>query len=64
VPGKAAYLAFEDDPGLEFEYFLAQKLGMTVSRLRAELDNSEFVYWTRYYARKQQREELARKMGD
>lgn len=37
---------------------------MTVARLRAEMSNSEFVYWTRFYARKQQREELARKMGE
>lgn len=60
MPGKAAYLAFENDPGLEFEYFLAQKLGMTVARLRAEMDGGEFVYWTRFYARKQQAQELAR----
>lgn len=36
---------------------------MTVRRLRAEMDNGEFVLWTRFYARKQQRDELAQKMG-
>lgn len=40
--------------------FLAQKLGMTVARLRADMDNGEFVRWHMYYARKAQREELER----
>lgn len=39
---------------------LASKLGMTVARLRLEMSNSEFVYWQAYYARKSQREQLAR----
>ncbi len=33
---------------------------MTVARLRAEMTQSEFLYWTRYYALKAQREELER----
>jgi hypothetical protein len=33
---------------------------MTVARMCAEMSNGEFVYWTRYYARKAQAEELAR----
>lgn len=33
---------------------------MTVARLRTEMDQGEFVYWTRYYALKAQREELER----
>jgi len=63
VPGKAAYLAFESDPDLEFEYVLAEKLGRTVAELRATIANAEFVMWSRYYARKHQREELARMMA-
>lgn len=63
MPGKAAYLALENDPDLEFEHFLAQKLGMTVARMRAEMDGGEYIRWTRFYARKQQRQELAHKMG-
>ncbi len=59
MPRKAAYKAFEANQGLEFEFFLAQKLGMTVDRLRAEMPNEEFLYWSMYYARKAQREELA-----
>jgi hypothetical protein len=53
-----AYLALETNPTLEFEFFLAQKLGMTVARLRVELSNEEFTYWGTYYARKAQRQEL------
>lgn len=63
MPGKAAYLELENDPDLEFEHFLAQKLGMTVARLRAEVDNGEYVRWNRYYARKAQAQELARAMA-
>lgn len=37
---------------------LAQKLSMTVDRLRQEMSNDEFVRWSTYYARKAQREEL------
>jgi hypothetical protein len=42
---------------------LAAQLGRTVSELRATLGNAEFVVWSRYYARKHQREELASRMG-
>lgn len=53
----------ETDPGLEFEHFLAQKLGMTVDRMRVEMSNDEFVRWEIYYAREAQRIELARMKG-
>lgn len=33
---------------------------MTVGRMRLEMSNSEYVYWQAYYARKAQREQLAR----
>lgn len=48
----------EADPSLEFEYFLAQKLGRTVDELRRGMSNVEFMHWAVYYARKAQREEL------
>jgi hypothetical protein len=64
VPTKAAYKGFEADPSTEFDHFLAQKLGMTVARLRAEMSNSEYVAWGVYYARKAQREELARRLAE
>jgi hypothetical protein len=44
---------------LEFEHFLAQKLGMTVGRLREEMSAEEFMRWAMYYQRKAQRDELA-----
>lgn len=55
--------AMETDPSLEFEHYLAVKLGMTVDRLRAEMSSAEFGRWEIYYARIAQREELARLKG-
>lgn len=43
-----------------FEYFLASKLGMVVDEMRRRMTQAEFIYWTRYYALKAQREELER----
>ncbi len=48
----------EDDPGLEFDFYLAQKLGMTVAHMREVMGHDEFVYWSTYYARIAQRREL------
>lgn len=53
----------ETTPELEFEFFLAQKLGMTVARLRAEIGNDEWVGWQVYYGRMAQNQELAMKGG-
>lgn len=39
--------------------FLAQKLSMTVTALRAELGHDEYVRWGVYYGRIAQREQLA-----
>lgn len=54
---KAAYLAL-DNPELQFEHYLAAKLGMTVARLRAEMGHGEFVHWNMYYARIAQQRQL------
>ena len=56
---KAAYLAFENDPELEFEFFLARELNMTVARLRAEMPNDELLRWSVYFGRRNQEAELA-----
>jgi hypothetical protein len=32
---------------------------MTVARLRAEMDNGEFIRWSRYYMRRDAEKELA-----
>lgn len=58
---KAAYLAMESSPDLEFEFYVADRLGMTVAQLRAEMSNEEFVAWGVYHGRKAQRAELAAK---
>lgn len=49
----------ESTPELEFEFYLAQKLGRTVAELR-KMSQQEFVGWSVYYGRMAQREELAR----
>jgi hypothetical protein len=60
VPTKAAYLAFEEDPSLEFEFYLAEKVfHCTVAELRVRLDQSEFGQWGVYVGRKAQRDEMA-----
>jgi hypothetical protein len=48
----------ETDPTLEFEFFLAQKLGRTVADVRC-MGNAEFVGWQVYYARLAQAAQLA-----
>lgn len=45
---------------LEFEFHLAEKLGMTVARMRREMSQAEFMHWGIYYGRKAQRIELAK----
>ena len=39
-----------------FEFFLASELGMTVNRLRHELTEEEFLYWSAYYEVKAKRD--------
>lgn len=48
---------------LEFEFMLAEKLGMTVARMRRDLSVEEFVGWSVYFGRKAQRAEMAQKRG-
>ena len=58
MPAKAAYLALERSPDLEFEHYLAVKLSMTVGDLRRRMSNAEFVRWDMYYGRLAQQMEL------
>lgn len=58
MPTKAAYLELETTPELEFEFYLATKLHMTVGRIRAEMTQAEFVQWSVYYQRVAQQIEL------
>lgn len=55
--------AFLADPDLEFEFFLAEKLQMTVARMRGEMSTDEYVRWVIYYGRKAQRQQLAAQRG-
>lgn len=52
------YLEFEKDHELEMEFYIAEQLGLTMSRLRAEMSNDEFTRWAIYFARKAQRRQL------
>ncbi len=49
----------ENSPSLEFEFYLAERLGRTVGELRETLSQAEFGEWSVYYGRKAQRGELA-----
>lgn len=59
-PRKAAYLELEQTPGLEFEFYLATRLHMTVGQIRRDMAHEEFVMWSTYYARLAQQQELER----
>ncbi|GIE46207.1 hypothetical protein [Actinoplanes lobatus] len=48
-----------DESDLGFEYFLAEKLRMTVARMRREMSEQEFATWAIWYGIKAQRRELA-----
>ena len=61
MPTKVMYLEFEEDGALEFTFFLAQKLSMTVSQLQLKMSQKEFMQWSMYYQRDAQRKELASK---
>lgn len=58
MPPKAVYLAMENNPELEFEFFLAEKLGRTVTELRETLSAQEFLEWSIYYGRKAQKQQM------
>ena len=43
---------------LEFTFFLATELKMTVAEIENTMSNGEFVHWTIYYAKKNQKAQL------
>lgn len=59
MPGKAAWLRFETNPSFHFDFFLAEKLGMTVHELRARMSAQEWLEWSIYYGRAAQQRQLA-----
>lgn len=46
---------------LEFEFYLAERLHMTVGQLRQTMTAHEFMQWSVYYGRKSQRQEMESK---
>jgi hypothetical protein len=48
----------DQENGLEFEFFLATKLKKTVSEMRNQMTNKEFMYWGIYWGRRAQEREL------
>ena len=54
-----------DDGGseLEFEFFLAERLGMTVDEMSERMTNLEFRKWVIFFGRRKQQKELAAKAG-
>ena len=61
MQGRRTTKAFEDDPELEFEFMLADRLKMTVGYLRQHMSNYEFRQWATFLAREAQQRELASK---
>jgi hypothetical protein len=61
VPGKAARLELEDDDALAFDFFLADRLRMTVAEMRSRVSHAEWVYWSRYHQMIADRREVASK---
>lgn len=59
VPPKAKWIRFETDDLFHFEFFLAERLHLTVRELRQTLDMDELVSWSVYYGRKAQQKQLA-----
>jgi len=58
MPPKVIYMQMETTD-LEFEFYLATKLGKTVAEVR-QMSQAEYIGWTVYYGRKAQRLELER----
>lgn len=47
-----------EETDLEFEFYLADRLKMTVARLRREMPAQEFMQWNVYHGRRVQRIEM------
>lgn len=54
------YRLMEERPDVEFDYFLARELRMTVDEMRRTVSGEEYLGWSTFYKRKAQREELER----
>lgn len=59
MPTRSRTKALELNPDLEFEFYLADRLGLTVADMRRKMSNLEFTYWAMFHGRKAQRRQLA-----
>lgn len=51
----------ETDSTIEFEFFLAEKLGRTREELLKTISEREFLGWSVYYGRRAQERQLAQR---
>lgn len=47
-----------ENGSLEFDHYLAERLGMTVADMRRRMSAEEWMRWGVYYGRKAQRQEM------
>lgn len=60
TPQRTPTKAFQRNPSLENEFYIAQKLGWrSVREMRRGLGQLEYVQWVVYFGRRKQDEELA-----
>lgn len=52
----------EADPAVEFDYYLAEKLGKTLTEIH-DISSLEYAGWITYFNRKAQKQELQRLMN-
>lgn len=58
-PGRPPNGFLTNKDNIDFDYFLATELKCgTVAELEARMSAKEYLYWTRYYAVRQQKAEL------
>lgn len=57
-PGKATWIRLETDGAYHFDFYLAEKLSMTLMQVR-NLPAREWMEWSIYFGRKAQQRELA-----
>lgn len=53
----------ENSPDLEFDFYLAERLGMTVEEMQRRVSAREYLGWSIFYGRKAQRMEMESKRG-
>lgn len=55
--------AFETDGALDFEFYLADRLKLTVAQLRQQMSADEFMRWGVWHGRRAQVQQLAARKG-